>query len=32
MVGSLLKGFRNLLLAIVPISTVYKTPYSGGSL
>ena len=27
MVGSMLKGFRNLLLAIVPIITVYKTLY-----
>ena len=25
MVGSLLKGFRNLVLAIVLIMTVYKT-------
>ena len=34
MVGSLLKGFRNLVLAIVLIITVYKTLYyySGGSL
>ena len=34
MVGSLLKGFRNLVLAIVLIMTVYETLYysSGGSL
>ena len=28
MVGSLLKGFRNLVLAIVLIITVYKTLYT----